>query len=125
MIHLDTHVVVWLYTERVDRLPSRVRRSIEREQVGYSPMLALELAYLHEIGRLTDAPEAVLAALAPALELQQSSAPFASVVAQAQQLTWTRDPFDRMIAANAAVDGASLITADAVMLRHAPGAVWE
>lgn len=125
MIHLDTHVVVWLYTERVGRLTTTARRLIEREEVGYSPMVVLELAYLHEVGRLTDQPEAVLAALTPALQLQQSTAPFASVVARAQQLTWTRDPFDRLIAANAAVDGAMLVTADQSMLRSVPDAAWE
>lgn len=125
MIHLDTHVVVWLYTDRVDRLPKTARRLIEREEVGYSPMLVLELAYLHEVGRLTDEPQSVMGALTPALELQQSTAPFASVVAHAQQLTWTRDPFDRLIAANAAVDGATLVTADQTMLREAPHSVWD
>lgn len=40
-------------------------------------------------------------------------------------LTWTRDPFDRLIAAHAIVAGAPLLTADRTILENLPQAVWE
>jgi PIN domain nuclease of toxin-antitoxin system len=43
----------------------------------------------------------------------------------AVDLTWTRDPFDRLIAAHAIVAGARLLTADEQILEHLPLATWE
>ena len=56
MIHLDTHVVVWLYLAEVERLPARAREAIEAEDLEISPMVLLELQSLREIGRLAPAP---------------------------------------------------------------------
>lgn len=39
-------------------------------------------------------------------------------------LTWTRDPFDRMIAAHAIVADTPLLTADRTILDHLPLASW-
>jgi PIN domain nuclease of toxin-antitoxin system len=39
-------------------------------------------------------------------------------------LTWTRDPFDRMIAAQAVVADAPLLTADETILDNLPLATW-
>jgi len=39
-------------------------------------------------------------------------------------LSWTRDPFDRVITAQAATDGSSLITKDEIILHHYENAVW-
>jgi PIN domain nuclease of toxin-antitoxin system len=88
-------------------------------------MVRLELAYLHEIGRILDPADVVLDALGPALQLRDSEAPFAAVTRRAVELSWTRDPFDRLLAANALVDEAWLVTADEAMLEHVPCAVWD
>lgn len=125
MIHLDTHVVIWLYTEQTRRIPRRGQEAIEVGPVAVSPMVELELAYLAEIGRFADRPETVFTTLRTWLELQVSTAPFTAVVREATRLTWSRDPFDRIIAAQAVVDGAALLTADTGMLEHLPSARWE
>jgi acetylornithine deacetylase/succinyl-diaminopimelate desuccinylase-like protein len=46
------------------------------------------------------------------------------VVPVGDTAAWTRDPFDRLIVANAMADGATLITADRVILRHFDQAIW-
>lgn len=125
MIHLDTHVVLWLYTEQTERIPAGARDRIEVDQVVISPMVRLELTYLHEIGRLTDTSDAVIDALSAALELRDSTAPFASVIRHAMSMTWTRDPFDRVITAHALADGATLLTADETIRAHLATARWE
>jgi len=54
MIYLDTHVVIWLYARKGEGLSTRARRLIEDEpEIAISPMVLLELDYLHEIGRTT------------------------------------------------------------------------
>jgi PIN domain nuclease of toxin-antitoxin system len=54
MIYLDTHVVLWLYLRTGEGLSERARHSIEYEpEILISPMVLLELDYLHEVGRTT------------------------------------------------------------------------
>ena len=125
MIHLDTHVVVWIYTDNRERLSATARRLIERDVSGISPMVVLELGFLHEIGRIGDEPEAVLSGVREGLELQVSTASFATVASEAVPIDWTRDPFDRMIVATARVDRVRLLTRDRTIREHAPEAVWD
>jgi PIN domain nuclease of toxin-antitoxin system len=51
--------------------------------------------------------------------------PTAELVRAALDLTWTRDPFDRLIAAHAVVADAPLVTAHRTILEHLPQAVWD
>lgn len=124
MIHLDTHVLVWVLAGEHARLPVPVRTLLDTEQLGISPMVSLELSYLHEIGRVTATAEEILGVLRPALELVVSTTPFSDVVAAAAALTWTRDPFDRVIAGNALAEGALLLTADRTLRAHLTSARW-
>jgi PIN domain nuclease of toxin-antitoxin system len=51
--------------------------------------------------------------------------PFAVVASAALDEKWTRDPFDRLIVANAKANGfAWLISADEEIARHYPRTVW-
>jgi PIN domain nuclease of toxin-antitoxin system len=124
VIHLDTHVLVWLYIGELGRLSAATRELLESEELRISPMVELELAYLHEVGRLLVPGGAVVDQLRPALGIQSATSAFSSVVHQAMTLTWTRDPFDRLIGAHALSDGARLLTADATLLEHLPAAIW-
>lgn len=124
MIHLDTPVLVWVLAGEHSRLPLPVRTLLDTERLAISPMVSLELTYLHEIGRITTSAEEVLDAVRPALELVVSSVPFPEIVTAAATLTWTRDPFDRVIAGNALADGATLLTADRTLRTHLRAARW-
>lgn len=124
MIHLDTHVLVWVLAGEHARIPAPVRTLLDTERLAVSPMVDLELTYLHEIGRLSVPAREVLAELSPVLELVTSTAPLDRIIAHATTLTWTRDPFDRLIAGNCLADGADLLTADQTMRRHLATARW-
>ena len=50
--------------------------------------------------------------------------PLEAIVEQARGLDWTRDVFDRLIVAQAALDGAALVTTDRAIRKHYPKAVW-
>jgi PIN domain nuclease of toxin-antitoxin system len=125
IVHLDTHVVVWLYAGLLEKIPRKIQSLMNRSRLGVSPMAVLELDYLHEIGRLRVAADVVTDDLHHRIGLQVSAAGFPSVAAEARRQTWTRDPFDRIIAAQACVEGAGLITADEHMHNHVSHAVWE
>jgi PIN domain nuclease of toxin-antitoxin system len=88
-------------------------------------MVALELQYLFEIGRLKEPPDAVLPALQGSLGLVVCDRPFAEVSWEARRLAWTRDPFDRLITAQASVGDARLMTKDETILKNYARAFWS
>jgi PIN domain nuclease of toxin-antitoxin system len=124
MIYLDTHVVAWLYAGELDRLPQPVRELLEEEQVVISPMVELELQYLYESGRTTMPGREVVAALAEEIGLGRCGLPFAQVVAGALGESWTRDPFDRLIVAQASARRLPLLTRDQAIHDHYDEAIW-
>jgi PIN domain nuclease of toxin-antitoxin system len=123
LIHLDTNAALRAYGQR-SRLSSPARRLMGRESCQLSPMVLLEFDMLFEIGRITHDATTILAGLSRSLPLTISDAPFPRVIEFARSFGWTRDPFDRLIVANAMADGARLITANATILTHFEGAVW-
>lgn len=125
MIHLDTHVVVWLFSHKHGRIPGPVRRRIDEDRPVISPMVLVEFGLLFEVGKMLSSPDEVLDDLRASLDLIVSDAPFGAVARGALDLTWTRDPFDRLIAAQSVVDRAPLATADGTILTHLSTAVWD
>jgi PIN domain nuclease of toxin-antitoxin system len=125
MIYLDTHVVLWLYLRKGEGLSEYARQLIEYEpEILVSPMVLLEMDYLHEIGRIKLGSAAVFKYLHQQIGLQLCNKSFVDVIQTASQLSWTRDPFDRVITAQAAIDGKRLITKDTLVLEHYEHAVW-
>jgi PIN domain nuclease of toxin-antitoxin system len=125
LMHLDTHVVAWLFAGHLSPLPLVVRRRLDSEPLVISPIVELELAYLYEIGRTTQPPEVVVPELRDSVGLTFSGGPFRSVVAVAVGLSWTRDPFDRLIAAQAIVAGETLLTKDDRIRKNIELAAWD
>lgn len=124
MIHVDTHVVIWLYARDADRLRGCLHR-LEGQSLVISPMVVLECQYLFEIGKIAVGPARILAELGERVGLTVSSHPFAEVARTALSMSWTRDPFDRLIAAQAVAEGVALVTLDGPMRAHCPVAVWD
>jgi PIN domain nuclease of toxin-antitoxin system len=119
MIFLDTHVVVWLYQGRTDLLSKRVGTIIEKEDDIYiSPIVLLELQYLFEIGRIIKPAQVVVEALVRDIGLKMAEDGFAEVVEQSLSENWTRDPFDRLIVAQARKNTALLISKDRLILEN-------
>ena len=125
MIHLDTHVAAWLYAGRSDLFPRGVRALLESEELVVSPMVVLELQYLFEVERTTEPARTVMGLLQSMLDLQICTLAFERVSTAALDLDFTRDPFDRLIVAQALVAEASLITKDRNIRRSYSRAVWE
>ena len=127
MIHLDTHVVVWLAGGRLSKLPAPARALIEAEPVAVSPMVEVELAVLSEIGRIGLGPIAILDRLRQALGLIIDAPTFyvAAAVAATPAYAFARDPFDRLISAHAGGLGVPLITADEKLRSNLDFCVWD
>lgn len=80
---------------------------------------------MHEIGRARDPAPAMIAALRQSIGLEVANASLAELTDAAATLSWTRDPFDRLIAAHAIVADAPLVTADRTILANLPQATWD
>jgi len=125
MIYLDTHVVVWLYAKGASAVPDISMQILEQEgDIRISPMVQMELQYLKEIDRINEKPIVILEALETTIGLIICNAPFPQVVKKAEICDWTRDPFDRLIVAQASLYEAPLITKDELIHTHYPQAVW-
>jgi len=82
-------------------------------------MVVVELELLYEIGRLTHRAADFVHKLRYEMSVQVCSLSFAEVAKVATQEKWTRDPFDRLIVANAKANGfAWLITDDQRIHAH-------
>jgi PIN domain nuclease of toxin-antitoxin system len=124
LIYLDTHVVAWLYSGATQLLSAKARAAIDRETLLVSPMAVLELEFLREIGRLTVGADAVVEELRRRIGLEVCDLDFARVVASARALTWTRDPFDRVIVGHAVAADRVLLTKDRSIRRRFRAALW-
>lgn len=118
-------MIGWLYEGADRRIPPRAREFLAAGPVRFSPIVELELKYLFEVGRVTQPPTVPLQALGGSIGLAMADVPAAALVAAALDLSWTRDPFDRLIAAHAIVADAPLVTADRTILENLPQAVWD
>ncbi len=123
-VYLDTHVVLWLYAGEAERLGKFAADLINREPVGVSPVVVLELQYLKEIGRITAAPRTIIMDLKRSLGVAIEDRSMELVMEHAHKMTWTRDVFDRLIVAQASLDNADLVTSDRLIRKHYPKAVW-
>lgn len=124
VVCLDTHIVVWLYAGLTGKLTPAACTAIETSDVYIPQMARLELHYLFEIGRITVPQEPVVTFLSKTIGARLSDWPLAQLVDAALHIDWTRDVFDRMIAAETIARGCGLISADERIRGHLPAVVW-
>jgi len=123
--YLDTQVVVWLATGKLSRFSSNTRDLLEATDLLLSPIVPLELEYLFELKRIRMPARDIQRKLEHELGVRLCELSFAVVASAALDEKWSRDPFDRMIVANAKANGfAWLITADEEIRTHYPRTVW-
>lgn len=108
-----------------ERLPEPTRSLLSERRPKISPLVELELAYMHEIGRARDPAPMMLIALRKSIGLEVDDISFAEVAQTAVGVTWTRDPFDRIIAAQAIATDSPLVTADRTILANLSLATWD
>jgi PIN domain nuclease of toxin-antitoxin system len=125
VIHLDTHVVVWLYAGRKDKFPKVAYEWLEKSELMISPMCLLELQYLYEIDRLSQPAQNVFDDLAHRISLKIAELPFYKIVLPTLNMNWTRDPFDRLIVSQAIAENRPLLTADQQIHKNLEAAFWE
>lgn len=114
---LDTHAYVWAVTAP-DELSERARSAIAdaSNTLWVSAASAWEMAIKHKAGRWPEAETLLAQHDRLCARLGADHHPITSTAAiRAGSLAWThRDPFDRMLAAQALLGHATLVTRDEV-----------
>lgn len=112
---LDTHAMLWWWTDP-ERLPQRALNALRdaRTEIFVSAVSAYEIADKNKLGKL-QLPPALLDRFDTTIrEERWTPLPVSlSHSLLAGRLAWEhRDPFDRLLAAQSALENAPLVTAD-------------
>lgn len=118
MILLDTNAVLW------SLVGHRRARALHASpwRLYISPVTLLEIQFLIEVGRISAADADALAIIETDPRWQLDSPSTDALFKAAIGLGWTRDPFDRLIAAHALLRGWRLATGDRRILDRLPPA---
>jgi len=113
---LDTHLLLWALATPA-KMPARARELVNDNEVFVSAASIWEISIKVALGKLRADPHEVLAALAPAgfLALPVTGEHAARVI---DLPPIHRDPFDRLLVAQALGEPMRLLTDDAVLGRY-------
>ena len=121
---VDTHAFLWFVTG--DRhLSRRARRAIESEEPLLSAASVWEMAIKVSLGRLAlpgPVDEYVVEKQAEGFSMLSIDWPHAAAVERLPFLH--RDPFDRLLAAQAITEHLSLVSADPVFREYGVKVIW-
>ena len=125
--YVDTNVCVWLSQGDLGRITPAAEEVLNAaDQLLISPMVLLELEYLHEIQRILVPSRDIFLKLEYELQMRVCQLDFSVVTNVALSEKYIRDPFDRMIVAQAKANGFSyLVTADREIEEKYPRAIWS
>lgn len=123
--YLDTHVVIWLNDGELEKLSRKAGKIINSyEELLISEFVRLELQYLYELGRLTEQPDTIISYLNTEIGLGLCDEKLHAIITESLSYQWTRDPFDRLITANASLNNTVLLTKDENILGNYRYAVF-
>lgn len=118
MIYIDTHIAVWLFAGQVEKLSEQAKNLLNENEIQVSPIVRLELQYLNEIKRITVSANNIITYLSNSIGLKVCDKNFNNVINSSMDITWTRDPFDRIIVGNASLNDDYLVTKDQTILEN-------
>jgi PIN domain nuclease of toxin-antitoxin system len=123
--YLDTNTLIWLAQGSLESISPKATRLLKQADLLFSPMVLLELEYLYEIKRSKRSARDIQTKVEHEMGARVCELPFSTVASAALDEKWTRDPFDRLIVANAKANGfAWLISSDEEIARRYPRTVW-
>ncbi|MBF0620219.1 MAG: hypothetical protein HQL19_08640, partial [Candidatus Omnitrophica bacterium] len=98
---------------------------LDHSDIKISPMVILEMQFLREAGKIELKVDTFLRDMQEELGMGLCTIDFSTIIWESVKISWTRDPFDRLVVAQAAVNGAPLVTKDRLILQHYRRAIWS
>lgn len=120
---LDTHAALWFLADD-QRLGANARRHLadNANQVMLSAAVVWEVAIKRSLGKLVVPEEYLSLLLGARIQALAVSIDHAAAV---EHLPWHhRDPFDRILVAQASIEGAALVSQDAALRPYGVQLVW-
>jgi PIN domain nuclease of toxin-antitoxin system len=118
---LDTQILIALIDQRPDRLGRQIETLLSARESVFSVSVASlwEIAIKTRLGKIElDMEIAMLPELIAAMRFDLLPILARHVLANAEPEPPTRDPFDRLLLAQCAVEGLRLVTIDRALVRH-------
>ncbi len=124
---LDSHVLLWWLVDD-DRLSDRARRLIGNadSEIFFSAASSWELSIKVGLGRLElpGRPRTIIPKVLREQSIQPLDVTHAHALAVAELPAHHRDPFDRMLVAQARLEKLAIITGDPMIGRYGARVVW-
>lgn len=112
---LDTHILLWILTES-DSL-KKVEWFKRPLHWIISPISLLEIKFLQECGKIKLEFDGLIAHLNEDIRFEIDNPSIEELCFKAFSITWTRDPFDRLLVAHSIVRAMPFGTLDKVILK--------
>lgn len=121
---VDTHVLLWWLADDRDRLSAtaRERLTAPAARVVVSAVSVWETAIKRALGKLIAPPDLLMRLEQAAVDLLPITARHADRVAGLPD--HHRDPFDRLLVAQAELEGLTIVSADPQVRRYDVTVVW-
>ncbi|WP_437284984.1 type II toxin-antitoxin system VapC family toxin [Sorangium sp. So ce406] len=124
---LDTHVWLWAVLTP-ERLAAAARQAVEDPHniILISAASAWEISVKHAIGKLPlpESPELLVPRAIAALGAFELPMTARHAISSAALPYHHRDPFDRLLVAQALCEGAALVTVDELLTRYGATLLW-
>ena len=124
---LDTHIWLWAVLTP-ERIAPATRSALEdpHNDILVSAAGAWEIATKHAIGKLPlpESAESLIPRMTVALGAQELSITVRHAVTATTLPPHHRDPFDRILIAQALCEGVALVTADRMLTRYDAMVLW-
>ena len=114
---LDTHFLIWVLAK--SKRLRQFRWLEDYRPWGVSPFSLLEVQILFETGRIRLASDLASGVMSDS-RFVLDEAPAVTVVQKALGLSWTRDPFDRLIVAHSLARKLPLCSVDSNIVKNHP-----
>ncbi|MBI5551693.1 MAG: type II toxin-antitoxin system VapC family toxin [Desulfobacterales bacterium] len=124
---LDTHVLIWWITSD-NRLSAAAKALIQsrRNTLYWSAASSWEVSIKHALGRLVfdEAPEKLFGAELDKNHIESLAITNEHAFLSGQLPMHHKDPFDRMLVAQAQIESLGIVTNDPILQRYDVDVVW-
>jgi PIN domain nuclease of toxin-antitoxin system len=122
---LDTHIVIWLYTNNIDKISIKAQEHIEKDILLISSIVLLELQYLFEVGKILISSNNIFEDLNFRIGLKiEEDISFNKIINESLKINWTRDLFDRLIVSHTNILSCNLISKDRLIQSNCNHVIW-